>query len=253
MYSFGIDIGSRTTKAVLLKHNEIVFKGIEPTSINPALTAKKLYNKAIEKAGTTNFKTVTTGYGRKIVEFSNKAISEISCHAAGVNFLHPDAKAIIDIGGQDAKVIVIDENGKVIDFAMNDKCAAGTGRFLEKTAVILETTLDKLSNLAMQYSSEIEVSSVCVVFAESEMIGLIAKNEEPANIAWGVHKSIAKRIKNLLAQVSINQPVYFTGGVANNTAMLNALKLATNLQILPSKFSSFTGALGAAILAKKIN
>lgn len=252
--ALGIDIGSRTAKLVLIKNNEIVFSEILDTGVNPLITANKLLSKMNTEYDIPSQTPIySTGYGRKILKSAQKAISEISCHAKGVHYLFPEAKTIIDIGGQDSKIILLEENGKVVDFVMNDKCAAGTGRFLEVAADILELTVKDLGPVSLKTDKSISINSTCVVFAESEIIGLIAKQKELPLIVAGIHNSIAHRIKSLITQLSWKNPVVFTGGVAKNIGMRKAISQALQCELLIPENSSITGALGAALIAFKEN
>ncbi|MDO9578803.1 MAG: acyl-CoA dehydratase activase [Candidatus Cloacimonadales bacterium] len=252
--NIGIDLGSRLSKLVVLQNNDILYQEVTDTGVNPQKTASRLLENALEKTKLERSKIdkiFSTGYGRNIVPFADNRISEISCHAKGVNFFFPKAKTVIDIGGQDSKAILLAEKGKVIDFVMNDKCAAGTGRFLEVVANILEITVDDLQEISLQSKEDIDINSTCVVFAESEIIGLIAAGKEPADIVKAIHRSIARRIKNLIAQMAWQTPVIFTGGVATNKGMQKAIAETLGEEISVPQNSFITGALGAALLASE--
>jgi (R)-2-hydroxyacyl-CoA dehydratese activating ATPase len=250
----GIDVGSRTAKIVLLENRSILFSSVQTTGINPGSTAVELFESALSETGLSKKaieKICATGYGRNTVKFADQIISEISCHAAGVRYFFPRAKTVIDIGGQDSKVILINSQGRIEQFVMNDKCAAGTGRFLEVAANILELTVDDLAAVSTDSDKDLQMNSTCVVFAESEIIGLIAQNEKIANIINAIHLSIAKRTKNLISQLAWSQPVVFTGGVALNTGLKNSLSKILNTEIIVPDNSFITGALGAALLVGK--
>ena len=250
--TIGIDLGSRTSKLAVIEDGKHIFSLHKTTGVNPKITATDLLNKTKERLNITDkdiTKIYSTGYGRNIVPFSNKKISEISCHAKGVNFIFPQANSIIDIGGQDSKGILINNKGRVLDFVMNDKCAAGTGRFLEVTANILEVTVDDLGTLALTSDKDVKVNSTCVVFAESEIIGLISQGIEANDIIRSVHLSIAKRTKNLIARLHWQKPLIFTGGVAKNIGMKYALEEMIGHEILVPEDPFITGALGAAFFA----
>lgn len=254
-YGIGIDLGSRTTKIVFFENESksIKYTNVIATKVNPADSAFDLLEmgkKELNLHDNEISKIFTTGYGRKIVSFSDKFVSEITAHAKGIAFLFPNVRTILDIGGQDSKVISI-VNGKVNDFSMNDKCAAGTGRFLEKVAVLLGIQVKDFGEIALTADKKIDISSTCVVFAESEIIGYLAKTEKPANILESVHRSIAKRQKNLLSRIPLIEPVVFTGGVANNESMIRALEETLNITLSIPENPSITGALGAALLASK--
>ena len=248
----GIDLGSRTSKIVFLKDKKIIYTDIDNTGVNPKITAEKLFEKALSelKIDKTKISRIfSTGYGRNIVPFADKKISEISCHAKGVSFLFPEARTVIDIGGQDSKVIVLGENGKVLDFVMNDRCAAGTGRFLEVAANILELTVDDLGEISSRSEKNIVINSTCVVFAESEIIGLISQGEKVEDIIKSIHFSIAKRTKNMVSRLHWQKPVVFTGGVAKNIGMRFAIESVLQTEVLVPENSFITGALGAAVFA----
>jgi predicted CoA-substrate-specific enzyme activase len=253
-FKIGIDIGSRNTKIVVLKtnSNEIAYKDYCDTGINPPETVRILLDKACSILNTLKPKTsaiAVTGYGRNLYK-ADKVISEISCHALGVQYYFPDAATIIDIGGQDCKVISIGQDGKVIDFVMNDKCAAGTGRFLEMVAIRLSLPCSELAELASGSGNNYRLSNTCVVFAESEIIGLISKGVLPADIARSVHLSIAERIISQVNQLDWHSPVIFTGGVANNDDLRKILSDRLQCEILAAPDPEITGALGAALLAE---
>ena len=254
MVTIGIDLGSRMSKIVVLDNDNIVYSNVTDTGVNPKKVAEKLLNDALKNTSFSKKDIIaiySTGYGRNIVPFSDKRISEISCHAKGANYFFPKAKTIIDIGGQDSKIILVDEQGHVKDFVMNDRCAAGTGKFLEVTAITLETTIDELGDISQTSTEKININSTCVVFAESEIIGLIAEGFEKPDIINAVHRSIAKRTKNLASQLHWQKPIIFTGGVAKNTGMQSAISEIMKTEVIVPKNSFITGALGAAIFAKE--
>ena len=252
----GVDIGSRGTKCVLLDQGEL-YSTILPSGVSSQKTALEAINEVLDQAGKTLNDVeyiVGTGYGRIAIDFGDtpvRIVTEISCHAAGAHYLNPKTRSIIDIGGQDTKAIKIDHNtGKVIEFIMNDKCAAGTGRFLEKVAQMLELTLPELGDQAVQADKPAMISSQCVVFAESEVISLKAKGESRANISAGIHYANARRIKSLINRVGIEDVVLFTGGVSNNRGMRSALEDVLEIQLGTTRLDlTLAGALGAAIYA----
>jgi predicted CoA-substrate-specific enzyme activase len=253
MYHFGLDIGSRTSKIVVLQDNVIVFQQVVMTGLVPADTAENLIASAMQAlmiCERSEFQLIATGYGRNAMKTGYKTVSEINCHAKGVNYFFPEAEMVIDIGGQDSKGILVGKNGKVLDFVMNDRCAAGSGRFLEKLAEILGIRIDELGLLVQQSQQCLEINSTCVVFAESEIIGLIAQGISAADIASGVHEALARRIRNLVAQFRDCSYIIFTGGVARNDGMKQALEKIFNREIFVPADPVITGALGAALLAK---
>jgi len=252
MYSLGIDIGSRNTKIVIwdLIRKEIAFQAYQGTEVSAVQAVEKLLQLGAQHCDINKIsKSCVTGYGRKLYRNADKVLSEIVCHAAGCSQLFPDTRTVIDIGGQDSKIISLDSSGSVVDFVMNDKCAAGTGRFLEMTALRLECTLDELSVLADQSSKVLNLNSTCVVFAESEIIGLLAEGNSPQNIAHAVYMSIAKRIYAQMAGLKAIPTLVFTGGVAKSLHLKICLQKLLNSEIKVAFEPEISGALGAAILA----
>lgn len=256
MICAGIDAGSRAIKVVLWDHDtsRILGTGIADQGIEQQQLAEQLYNSTLESAGLKRENVgavVATGYGRNTVRFATTTMSEITCHARGVKFFKPDARTIIEIGGQDSKVIHLADGGFVRDFAMNDRCAAGTGRFLEMLAGRLGIELPKLGELAGQSRQPATINSTCVVFAETEIIGLLAEGVSVPDIVAGVQKAIATRLVSLVGRC-VTGPVYFTGGVALLPSMARALGevLRTEIQVVP--MPQYTGALGAALLAGEL-
>lgn len=254
MISIGIDIGSRNTKLVVFdpSASAILYAGYRGTDISPLASVAALLAEAANTPGMPDLKalpTAVTGYGRKLYKDAGKTLSEIVCHAAGTRYYHPSCRTVIDIGGQDSKVLTIDASGKVKDFVMNDKCAAGTGRFLEMTAMRLGCTLSELSQTAQASTRRITLNSTCVVFAESEIIGLMAQETSAADIATAVNLSIAKRIAAQVGSLEFSPPVVFTGGVAQNAALAACIAEEIGFPLLFPPDPEITGALGAAILA----
>lgn len=254
--TIGVDIGSRATKCVLLYDGEI-YSIIVASGVSSRQTAEDVVNTLLKEAGISleqiNY-IVGTGYGRIALDFDEvpgQIVTEISCHAMGAHYLNRETRTIIDIGGQDSKAIKVDpENGRVAEFIMNDKCAAGTGRFLEKVATMLELSLDELGREAVRAANPAQISSQCVVFAESEVVSLKAKGESKANISAGVHYATARRIKNLINRLDIENTVLFTGGVSNNEGMAKALEEVLRIELGRTRLDrTLTGALGAAIYA----
>lgn len=251
MISLGIDIGSRNTKMVIWDSREcvILFSDWTATEVKPLRSVETLLARAKEQTGMEIFDAeACTGYGRKLWKHRAKVLSEISCHAAGVRHYLPQTRTIIDIGGQDAKIITLTPEGKVRDFVMNDKCAAGTGRFLEMTALRLDCPLDEISALAATSVLKLDISSTCVVFAESEIVGMIADNASPADIARAVHDSIAKRVLTQISALDFEPPVVFTGGVALNTDLVECLSRHLETPVSVPALPEITGSLGAALI-----
>jgi predicted CoA-substrate-specific enzyme activase len=192
---------------------------------------------------------IGTGYGRKNIPFADGAVTEITCHARGAHFLFPDTRTIIDIGGQDSKVVSIDETGRPVDFSMNDKCAAGCGRFLEVMAKALETDLNEMGRLSLQSQNKIDISSMCTVFAESEVISAVASGQDRSDILNGIHYAIARRVGVMVEQVGVQDKITMTGGVAKNIGVVTALERQLGVKMIIPKDPQIIGALGAALIA----
>ena len=248
----GIDAGSRAIKVVIVNESGVLIsKGLENQGVKQISLALQLLERTLQKVdlGPEDLDySVSTGYGRDLLDFTNKSITEISCHAMGVRHLLPETRTIIDIGGQDSKLIRLDEKGRVYDFVMNDRCAAGTGRFIEVMADRLEIDLDQLGEFIVHADLPSHISSMCVVFAETEIVGLLASGEKPENIAAGVQHSIAARIGSMAGR-RIKSPVVLTGGVALIPGMDTVLGDVLKIPVMISPQSQMTGALGAALFA----
>ena len=255
MYTVGIDIGSLTTKIVLMIAGKIKAMVTERslhnfTAIGTQLFHQILNQNSLAPADITNI--YSTGYGRhSIPDLTSNIISEISAHARGVQYFLPNVHSIIDIGGQDSKVIKLNpKTAAVIDFQMNDKCAAGTGRFLEVMADALEIPIEDLGSLALQSRSPAQISSTCTVFAESEVIGQFAQGTAKQDIAAGIHNSVAKRVASMAKRIQIAEPIAFCGGVALNPAVKVALEKELHMKLFVPKHPQYTGAIGAALIAQ---
>jgi predicted CoA-substrate-specific enzyme activase len=249
----GIDGGSRAIKVLLLDaaQETVLASGTRDQGVEHERLAADLYDELLKQRGLQHrdvARIVATGYTRNGLTFAHASITEITCHACGVHHLAPEARTVIEIGGQDSKLLKLNADGSVRDFAMNDRCAAGTGRFLEVVAARLDTTLDGLGELAAGATRPAAISSMCVVFAETEIIGLLASGMTRENIVAGVQSSVATRVASMAGR-SVTPPVYFTGGVARIPGMAKALEGVLNqpVQVCPEPL--YTGALGAAILA----
>ena len=192
---------------------------------------------------------MTTGYGRTAIESGDKSITEITCHARGAHYLNPDVRTVIDIGGQDSKVIRLDETGAVVNFVMNDKCAAGTGRFLEMMARTMEMDLDQMSVTGLDYQEDITISSMCTVFAESEVVSLIAQNKAPDDIVHGLNKAVAAKTAALVQRVGGEEKYMMTGGVSKNQGLVQTLEEKLGAKLVISENAQLCGALGAALYA----
>jgi len=253
MICAGIDAGSRATKVVLYDHQEkkILARGIVDQGVRQERLAAELLERSCHDAKVARPSVaaiVATGYWRNAIKFAEATITEITCHARGVYHLDPEVRTIIEIGGQDSKCIFIESGGRVRDFSMNDRCAAGSGRFLEVVASRLGVDLPALGELSRASQKAALISSMCVVFAETEIIGLLAEGIPPPEIAAGVQNAIASRVTSLVGR-SILAPVCFTGGVALQAGMVRALEAALQCTVRVASLPQFTGALGAAILA----
>jgi predicted CoA-substrate-specific enzyme activase len=252
-YYAGIDVGSLSTEAVILNADaELMGFAIILTGVNSTAAAAEALDKALAAADQSRADvkyTTATGYGRVSVPFADHSATEIFCHALGAHHIYPRTGTVIDIGGQDSKVIRVDANGKVLDFAMNDKCAAGTGRFLEVMAAKLEVPLEELGRFSLESRSEVTISSVCTVFAESEVVSLIARNRPKTEIIRGLNRAIVNRIYNMVQMVGVHDEVIMTGGVAKNSGVVSFLeeRLGRRVQIPPEP--QIVGAYGAALLA----
>lgn len=249
MYKLGIDIGSTSCKVVALKDNEIVHKMLMPTGWSSIETANSVKSK-LEEIGINQDNTyyVSTGYGRVSVPFADKKITEITCHGKGAAYMFGENGVVLDIGGQDTKVITL-ENGKVIDFLMNDKCSAGTGRFLEVMANTLGLDIMELSRVSKE-GQGVSISSMCTVFAESEVISLIGAGTRKEDIAFGVIDSIASKVKSICHKHNKVDRYFLTGGLCENTYFIDQLSKKLEAEIESSPLGRYAGALGAALLGK---
>ena len=251
----GCDVGSLTGKAVILKDGEILSHAIVPTTPKPERTAKNAMDMALENGNLTLEEIgyiVGTGYGRVKIPFANSEISELSCHGKGAHSFVPSIRTIIDVGGQDCKVIKVSKDGKILDFAMNDKCAAGTGRFLEVMAKTLELKLEELGPISLQSKNQAKITAQCSVFAETEVVSLMADGIEVPDIVAGINDAIASRIMSLVYRVGLEEDLTITGGVAKNIGVVAFLekKLGIQAKKLPVD-PQLMGALGAALTAKE--
>lgn len=248
-YFAGIDSGSTSTEIVVIDENKNVVKNVMVrTGANAAQGAKNALRKSGIALDDISY-IVATGYGRKNIDFANDDVTEITCHAKGAEYLCKGVKTIIDIGGQDSKVISLDENGGVTGFVMNDKCAAGTGRFLENMAKVLELDMSEMAKIGLNYKNDLTISSMCTVFAESEVVSLIAENYSVEDIVHGLNKSVAVKTNTLLPSAKDKSKVMMTGGVANNKGVVSELEKLLKTKIFIPENPEFCGALGAALIA----
>lgn len=252
-YFAGIDIGSTMTKVVIMNEG-IISSVIGPTGPEQRRLANKVMEEALNKAelafASINY-IVATGYGRINVPFADKQVTEITCHAKGVASLFPEAKTVIDIGGQDSKGIKID-NGRPIDFVMNDKCAAGSGRYLEITADALGINIEEMGDLALQSENPAQISNICTIFAEQEVVDKLSEGIPLRDLVAGVLESLANRVSRMVKRLKVEEAVVITGGVAKNAGLVKALSEKLGYHVSVPSEPLLTGAVGAAILGKDL-
>ncbi|MBI5845231.1 MAG: activase [Deltaproteobacteria bacterium] len=254
-YFAGCDLGSTTGKAVILNASgKVVASALIRSKIDPIETGREVLEMAAGQVEGLDVRDISylvgTGYGRNEVPFANENVSEITCHAVGAHYMDPGVRTIVDIGGQDVKAIALNDDGSVLEFAMNDKCAAGTGRFYEAVVRTFDVTLDQFSELSLKAKKVVPVTSQCTVFAESELVSLLYKRHPPADIAAGVQLSVAKRVFTLARRVGIRPKVTVTGGCSKNKGLVKALEKVLRVDIVNLGMDpQFMGALGAAVIA----
>jgi predicted CoA-substrate-specific enzyme activase len=253
-YAAGVDVGSTQTKAVVVDEDQrIVGRAIIDTGANVVTAAEKAFQAALQSGGVPDEEVayvVGTGYGRYKVTFGNTQVTEISCHARGAVHMFPGTRTVLDMGGQDTKAIRVRPNAEVVDFCMNDKCAAGTGRFLQAAAFALEIPLPDLGPTALRAEKAVAISTTCTVFAESEVLSWLGKGKKIEDILLGVHHSIGTRSMALLRRVGIEPEVTFTGGVTRNKGMVQVMNELLGFPVNVSEESHYMGALGAALFAQ---
>lgn len=252
-YAAGVDVGSTQTKAVIIDEDRcIVARALTDTGANVQQAAQSAFDTACNDGridpNSVRF-VIGTGYGRFKVTFGDKQVTEISCHGRGAVHMFPKTGTVIDMGGQDSKAIRVKPDGEIIEFCMNDKCAAGTGRFLGAAAMALGMGLGDLGPVSLRSTKPVKISTTCTVFAEAEVLSWLGKGKSVEDILWGVHKSIASRSYGLLRRTGINGEITFTGGVAKNPGMIKALEEALGKPLNVSDDSHYMGALGAALFA----
>lgn len=255
MFFAGCDVGSLSAKAVIIKDDEIIATEVIFSRPDPGETARTVMDKALTNAGLSlndiNY-CIGTGYGRNSISFAHGVESEITCHGKGAQWLMPGVRMVIDIGGQDAKAIRLNDNGKVVRFAYNDRCASGTGRFLEVMAAAMGIRLEDMGMISAQGKNPVAISNQCVVFAETEIISLVNAGKDLPDIVSGLHKALAHRVASLAHGVELDSELTMTGGVAKNRGMFLALQEALGVHITPVEADpQIIGALGAAILARQ--
>ena len=252
MFTMGIDIGSTSSKAVILEDEiRVAARKVIEAGIGSE-GPDRVFADALSEAGITReeiTRVMATGYGRMTFPGADDQASELSCHGKGIHYLIPEARVVIDIGGQDAKVMQINERGALLNFVMNDKCAAGTGRFLDVMAGILSVQTSELAELAAKAEEPLSISSVCTVFAESEVISHLAAGATRSDVAAGIHQSVAKRVAGLGNRIGFQGPIAMSGGVALNAGVVRALEHELGKQIVTHPDAQLAGAYGAAILA----
>lgn len=252
-FAAGVDVGSTQTKAVVIEEKAgLVARVLVDTGANVTKAAERAFHAACNKASIDPQDVgyvVGTGYGRYKITFGNAQMTEITCHARGASHVFPSTRTVIDMGGQDAKAISIDDGGQVLDFVMNDKCAAGTGRFLANAAEVMGIGLDQVGPLSLEGTRPVKLTTVCTVFVESDILSYLSMGRKPSDILRGVHLAIAKRTVSLARRVDLKPNITMTGGVARNSGMVQALEevLQTKLQV--STDAHFMGAIGAALFA----
>lgn len=252
----GCDVGSLTAKAVLMTDaGDLLASEVIRTTTSPDKSSYEVLDRVLTKAGyslSDIVYCVGTGYGRKHIPFANAAESEITCHARGANWSDKSVRTIIDIGGQDAKAIRIDEHGTVMKYVYNDKCASGTGRFLEIMAQAMDIKLEDMGDISLQAKSPVTISNQCVIFAESEIVSLINEDRSIPDIVSGLHQALAKRAAALAKSIGVEKQVTMSGGVAKNEGILSALQHALGTEIIRTKTPQINGALGAALIAREL-
>lgn len=253
LYVVGVDVGSTQAKAVVLDEQaHVAGEAILDVEMNMSTAAQQVFDRVVANANLTADDiafTVATGYGRYRVTFGDLQVTEISCHARGATAEFPRTRTVLDIGGQDTKAIRIGDSGEVTDFAMNDKCAAGTGRFLGAASFALEMPLSELGPLALKSTRPVRITTTCTVFAESEIIGHLAKGHRPEDVLMGMHHSIATRCASLVRRVGLVPEITFSGGVSRNLAMVELLEEVLGTPLNVSSQSHFMGAIGAGLYA----
>ncbi len=252
MITCGVDIGSRTIKVVLFDTAQIIDAVIVNTGSSPSENARKAFYHALAASNIERgriAKVVATGYGRNYFKEADATSSEIICHARGVSYFFPNVRTVIDIGGQDSKMISLDASGKVNNFVMNDRCAAGTGKFIEMVGLMLDVPVESMGDITNGSDNTCEISSMCAVFAESEIIGLVQSGTAVDIVLRGVFRSVAKRTLSLAGKIEFSPEVVFTGGVAQISGVVRAIENETGIRLQIPQEPQITGALGAAIIA----
>ncbi len=253
-YAAGVDVGSTQTKAIVVDEaGRIVSRALIDTGANVVVAAERAYMQALAAADVDERQVgciVGTGYGRYRVTFGNAQITEISCHGRGAVHLFPGTRTVVDMGGQDTKAIRVSPAGEIVDFCMNDKCAAGTGRFLGAVAAALDIPLSDLGRVALASEKPVKISTTCTVFAESEVLSWLGRGKKVEDILLGIHRSMVSRSVGLMRRVGIEPEVTFTGGVTRNVGIVRELNRALGFDVNVSDDAHFIGAIGAALFAR---
>ncbi|HUU01506.1 MAG TPA: acyl-CoA dehydratase activase [Myxococcota bacterium] len=253
----GCDVGSTTGKAVILDESKVLAGAIVESTLDPEKTARQALDRAaadmdIAPAGVEFVRLVGTGYGRLQIPFADENVSEITCHAVGAHHLDPKIRTVVDIGGQDLKAIALNDDGTVMEFAMNDKCAAGTGRFFESMARTFQLSLEQFSDLSLTSTKPVSITAQCSVFAESEVVSLVAQKKAPADIAAGAQLAVVRRVISMARRVGIRPDFTISGGCAKNRGLMQLLGQRLKMKVARLDFDpQLLGALGAALLARR--
>ncbi len=252
MITAGVDVGSSTSKVVILNGEKIVSYVIISTGAESVNSAQKVMDTALAEAGLSLSQVdgvVATGYGRVIVPFANETITELSCHAKGASWLFPSVRTILDMGGQDCKAIRCDEAGRLTNFVMNDKCAAGTGRFLELMAIVMDLPVEELGKLSLEAKEKVKINSTCAIFAKSEVASLIRLGTDKRDVLAGLHTAVSTRVYTLLRRVGIEKDFAITGGIGKNIGVVRKVEELVGLKALVPEEPQIIGALGAALFS----
>jgi predicted CoA-substrate-specific enzyme activase len=250
-YVLGIDVGSSFSKVVICRGKIVVSYAIVPSGGNYVETALKVSEMAVQKAGLSRAdisQTVATGYGAATVDFANRTVTDISCHAAGIHYLFPSARTVVDIGGQFSRAITIDGDGRATNFVQNEKCAGGSGKFLQVIARILHIAVEDIGALSLRSTKPVDFTTGCAVFAESEAVSRISEGATPADILAGVHKAMAAKIVNLIVRLGLAEACAVTGGGAKDAGLVRTIEAELGVNVLVPEEPQITAALGAAIL-----
>ena len=254
MLTVGIDVGSATSKAVILKDDDILSYSIIPTGPESMDSAQRAFEQALSKAQFISRDDINciiaTGYGRVVVNFAKETMTELSCHVKGANWLFPSVRTVLDMGGQDCKAIKCDGQGRLLNFAMNDKCAAGTGRFFEIIAKVMDLPLGDIGRLSLETDNEVRISSTCAVFGKSEVASLIRQGRNKSDILGGLHTAVSDRVATLLRRVGITPDLAITGGIAKNAGVVHRIEDRVRCKALIPDEPQIIGALGAALFAR---